>query len=71
MDKKITKSQFCFQFCLKFDKEVWYDLHLSLVNKIEGILDSRRKENVFQNDSAAFYNSKNCLQLTFFPNLTQ
>ncbi len=32
MKEEILKDLFCIQCCLKFDKKVWYDLHLSLVH---------------------------------------
>ena len=41
---------FCSLCYLKFGEKVWYDLHLSIVHKIEGRLDSPKKENIFQNE---------------------
>ena len=44
MEELIQKDLFCFQCFLKFDKEVWYDMHLSLVHGHENETESLAKE---------------------------
>ena len=57
MDEKVSNENFCSHCCLKFDSEVWYDLHLQLVhgneNKTEPLenkVECMSKEKVFPID---------------------
>ena len=47
MDEKNIKYLFCFDCHLKFDKDIWYDLHLSLVHGNEN--ETKSLENKTQN----------------------
>ena len=40
MDQKVSNEKFCSHCCLKFDSEVWYDLHLQLVHGNENEKES-------------------------------